>query len=241
MTCYAELQFNLKLLVGRLQMLKGQGFFLIEDDLPADHCEATAGFTYAHLDEINGEHESVDVGSMQCFWSADKYLAFVRDYKDNCSRVFSSLLGQLLQTHKILAMYNKVITFKTQDVRDRFAKAHRHYDSCNDQYKFFLFMRDVGMDNGNFEFTPVANACFKNKLALMRPWRLLYHFTHFTSTKRPYQSFSDECVQTIIDRGHTSLTLLFKQATTMNVNPSALIHRASPIETGCRYLSVAYF
>jgi hypothetical protein len=99
----------------------------------------------------------------------------------------------------------------------------------------------LGPDNGPFEFIPGTNGAFKKKLALTRPWWLFNPFTHFLSTKRPYQSLSDERVQSIIDSGNSSLPLVAKQGTIMIVNPSALIHRASPIKAGCRYLSVAYF
>jgi|GEM_PF-3092542 len=241
MTSYVALQFDLNPLAGRLQELKDKGFILIEDALSAEYCEAIAGFIDSHLDEQGGEHETGHVGTMQRIWSAEKYSSIVRDYKDKCSRILSTMFGQQLRPQKILAMRDKVIPFQTQEERDRFAKGRWHYDSWTDQCKIFLFLKDVGPDNGPFEFIPGTNGAFKKKLALTRPCWLFNPLTHFTSTKRPYQSISDERVQSIIDRGHPSLPLVAKQGTMLIVNPSALIHRASPIKAGSRYLSVAYF
>lgn len=238
---YADLNFDLRTLAGQRQKLKSKGFILIEDALPADYCEAIVGFIDAHLDENNGEHESGQVGTMQRIWSAEKYSIVVQDYKEKCSRILSSLFGQSLQPQRILAMRDMAIPFKTQEEFDRFAKGRWHIDSWNDQYKIFLFLKDVGPDNGPFEFIPGTNGAFKKKLAFTRPWWFFNPFTHFTSTKRPYQSISDERVQSIIDCGLPSLPLLAKQGTLLIVNPSALIHRASPIKTGSRYLAVAYF
>lgn len=138
-------------------------------------------------------------------------------------------------------MRDKVIPFKTQEELDRFAKGRLHYDYWTDQYKIFLFLKDVGPDNGPFEFIPCTNGTFKKMIALTRPWWLINPFKHFTSTKRPYQSISDERVQSIIDQVHPSLPLVAKQGTILIVNPSALIHRDSPITSGRRYLSVVYF
>lgn len=241
MTSYATLQFDVNSLAGRLQELKDKGFILIEDALPTEYCEAIACFIDTHLDEQGGEHESGHVGTMQRIWSAEKYSAIVLDYKDKCSRILSTLFGQALKPQRILAMRDKAIPFKTQEERDRFAKGRWHYDSWTDQYKIFLFLKDVGPDNGPFEFIPGTNGSFKRKLALTRPWWLFNPFTHFTSTKRPYQSISDERVQSIVDQGYPSLPLVARQGTMLIVNPSALIHRASPINSGSRYLSVAYF
>ncbi|HEY1057310.1 MAG TPA: phytanoyl-CoA dioxygenase family protein [Limnobacter sp.] len=225
----------------RLQELKDKGFILIEDALPTEYCESIASFIDAHLDEQGGEHESGHVGTMQRIWSAEKFSGIVLDYKDKCSRILSTLFGQPLQPQRILAMRDKAIPFKTQEERDRFAKGRWHYDSWTDQYKIFLFLKDVGPDNGPFEFIPGTNGTFKRKLAFTRPWWLFNPFTHFTSTKRPYQSIADERVQSIIERGYPSFPLVARQGTMLIVNPSALIHRASPINSGSRYLSVAYF
>jgi hypothetical protein len=241
MTNYSELKFDVNPLAGRLQELKDKGFILIEDALPVEYCNVIVGFIDSYLDEKKGKHESGYLGSMQRIWAAENYSAIVQDYKDKCSRILSTLLGQPLQPQKILAMRDKVIPFKTQEERDRFAKGRWHYDSWTDQYKIFLFLKDVGPDNGPFEFIPGTNGAFKKKLAFTRPWWLFNPFTHFSSTKRPYQSISDERVQSIIDRGLPSLPLVAKQGTMLIVNPSALIHRASPIKAGSRYLSVAYF
>jgi hypothetical protein len=103
-TSYAALQFDLKTLAGRLQELKHQGFIFVEDALPADYCEAIAGFIDTHLDEKNGEHESGHIGTVQRIWSAEKYSAIVQDYKDKCSRILSTLFGQPLQPQKNLAV-----------------------------------------------------------------------------------------------------------------------------------------
>jgi hypothetical protein len=241
MTGYAPLQFDVPPLAARLQELKDKGFLLIEDALPAGYCNAIAAFIDSYLDEQQGEHESGHVGSMQRIWAAEKYSTIVQDYKDKCSRIVSTLFGKPLQPQKILAMRDKVIPFKTQEEHDRFAKGRWHYDSWTDQYKIFLFLKEVGPDNGPFEFIPGTNGAFKKKLVLTRPWWLFNPFTHFTSTKRPYQSIADERVQSIIDRGHSSFPFVAKQGTMLIVNPSALIHRAAPIKASSRYLSVAYF
>lgn len=238
---FASLKFDVDSFSGRLPELKGKGFILIENALSADYCNSIASFIDSYLDEKKGEHESGHLGSMQRIWAAEKHADIIQDYKDKCSRILSALFGQPLQPQKILAMRDKVIPFKTDEERERFAKGRWHYDSWNDQYKIFLFLKDVGPDNGPFEFIPGTNGSFKKKLALTRPWWLFNPFTHFTSTKRPYQSISDERVQSIIDRGYPTLPLVAKQGTMLIVNPSALIHRASPIQVGSRYLSVAYF
>lgn len=167
MTDYAPLQFNVSRLADRFQELKDKGFILIEDALPHDYCEAIVGFIDCYLDEQGGEHESGHVGTMQRIWSAEKYSAVLQDYKDKCSRILSTLLGRPMQPQKILAMRDKAIPFKTQQERDRFAKGRWHYDSWRDQYKIFLFLKDVGLDNGPFEFIPGTNGAFKRSLPLL--------------------------------------------------------------------------
>jgi hypothetical protein len=60
------------------------------------------------------------------------------------------------------------------------------------------------------------------------------------STSHFWPSISGELVQTIIDSGHPSLPLVAKQGAMQIVKSSALVHRASPIKSGSRYLSVAF-
>lgn len=238
---FASLQFDVHHIDVRLEEFKEKGFILIEEALPAGYCESIAEFIDTYLDVMNGAHESGHVGTMQRIWSAENHSAIIQDYKNKCSIILSTLFGKALQPQTILAMRDKAIPFKTQEEREHFAKNRWHYDSWTDQYKIFLFLRDVGPENGPFEFIPGTNGTFKTKLVLTRPWWVFNPLTHFTSTKRPYQSMSDERVQSIIDRGFPSKPLEAKQGTMLIVNPSALIHRASPIRAGSRYLTVAYF
>ncbi len=169
-------------LAGRLQKLKDKGFVLIEDALSAEYCEAIAGFIDSHLDEPGGEHESGHVGTMRRIWSVEKYSSIARDCNDKCSRILSTMFGQPLQPQKILAMRDKVIRFQTQEERDRFAKGRRHYDFWTDQYEIFLSLKDVGPDNGPFEFIPGINGAFKKKFSLTRPWWL---FDPSPTSRRP--------------------------------------------------------
>lgn len=238
---YAELEFDLEKLQQRRQELGDKGYIFIDDALPAGYCEDIVSFIDHHLDEAGGEFESGFSGSMQRIWAAEKHAEIVRDYKAKCTAILSAVFGQPRAPQKILAMRDKRIAFKSQGEFDQFAKGRWHYDSWNDQYKIFLFLRDVGPDNGPFEFIPGTNGWFKQRLALTRPWWLFNPLTHFTTDKRPYQSISDDKVQQIIDAGHPTMPLLAQQGSMLIVNPSALIHRASPIREGRRYLSVAYF
>jgi hypothetical protein len=241
MTSYPPLQFDPDTLTSKLPELKEKDFLLIEDAAPADYCHAIASFIDSYLDERNCEHESGHLGTMQRIWAAEKHSGIVQDYKRKCARILSTLFGKPLEPQKILAMRDRVAAFKTREEQERFARGRWHYDSWTNQYKIFLFLKDVGPDNGPFEFIPGTNGAFKRKLVMTRPWWLFNPLTHFTSTSRPYQSISDERVQSIIAKGYPSSPLLARQGTMLIVNPSALIHRAAPIRAGSRYLSVAYF
>lgn len=238
---HTALEFDLEQLRRRRNDLEEQGYIFIEDALPTDYCEDIVAFIDRHLDEEQGEFESGFSGSMQRIWGAERHAGVLQDYKDKCSVILSALFGHSLVPKKILAMRDQRVEFKSQAAQDSFAKGRWHYDSWNDQYKIFLFLRDVGPDNGPFEFIPGTNGSFKTQLLLTRPWWLFNPLTHFTTEKRPYQSISDERVQQIIDAGHPTLPLLARQGSMLIVNPSALLHRASPIRAGRRYLSVAYF
>ena len=238
---HTALDFDLEQLRHRRRELDDNGYIFIEDALPAEYCEDIVSFIDRHLDEEQGEFESGFSGSMQRIWSAERYSGAVQDYKDKCTAILSTLFSQPLEPKKILAMRDMRVEFDSQEAMDRFAKGRWHYDSWNDQYKIFLFLRDVGPDNGPFEFIPGTNGSFKTQLLLTRPWWFFNPLTHFTTDKRPYQSISDDKVQQIIDAGHPTLPLLARQGSMLIVNPSALLHRASPIRAGRRYLSVAYF
>jgi hypothetical protein len=178
---------------------------------------------------------------MQRIYGAEKYSAIVEDYKAKCTRILSAIFDESLTPKWILAMRDKQIDFKTKGEKEKFVKGRWHYDSWNDQYKIFLFLRDIGPNNGPFEFIPGTNGWFKTRLALTKPWWLFNPFTHFFTEKRPYQSISDDKIQQVIDSGLPTMPVIAEQGTMLIVNPSALLHRASPLWEGRRYLAVAYF
>ncbi|WP_400770518.1 phytanoyl-CoA dioxygenase family protein [Methylosinus sporium] len=238
---YADLRFDLSVLRDKRNELEKNGFLLIEDALPRDYCEDIVSFIDRHLDEAGGECELGQLGSMQRIYAAEKYADIVEDFKSKCAQILSSIFSERLAVKWILAMRDRTIALDDDAAREKFVKGRWHYDSWSDQYKIFLFLRDIGPENGPFEFIPGTNGRFKKRLALTRPWWLFNPLTHFLSRKRPYQSISDERIQTIIDSGLPTKPVLAEQGSILIVNPSALLHRAAPLWEGRRYLAVAYF
>ena len=222
------------------ELLKSD-FLVIENALPSEYCDQIVKFIDEFIDSNSSLVKTGYQGSMRRIWHSEKYSEILRDYQKKSSVILSSIFGKTYFPKQVLSMRDHQIRFQSEEDFENFSKGRWHYDSFRRQYKIFLFLRDVNLENGPFEFIPGTNLFFKIKLLLTRPWWLFNPVTHFTNALRPYASISDERVKEVIKMGYQTKPFVAKQGTLLNVNTSGLMHRAKPITQGYRYLAVSYF
>lgn len=213
--------------------LRTQGFHQVPIRL--DKVALTAAI--AQMDEICTNNEELEVnygGSEHRIWHAHKHIAAAESFRRFSDAIVPKLADGINPAKNILAIRNKPLS----DGKNELRKGRWHLDSFRDQYKIFVFLQDVGPNDGPFELVPqTQKSSVKFKHAIQGRYFRTKDLILRTG-KRGYQHVSDSFVEHV-ERNYPSQLFTVPAGTILIANTSAL-HRAHPVNGGERYAFTSY-
>lgn len=213
--------------------LATQGFHTVPTKLGGSALRETV----AQIDEICASRDDLEVnygGSEHRIWHAHKHIAAAESFRQFSDAIVPKLGDGINPAKNILAIRNKPLS----DGKNELRKGRWHLDSFRGQYKIFVFLQDVGPNDGPFEFVAqTQKPSVKFKHAIQGRYFRMKDLILRTG-KRGYQHVSDGFVEHV-ERNYPSQLFTVPAGTILIANTSAL-HRAHPVNGGERYAFTSY-
>ena len=190
------------------------------------------------IDEIC-HSEDVEVnyfGTEHRIWNSQHLVDLSSKFAQISDFVLSRLVNKKFECHNVLAIKNEPLTGK----RISESQGRWHIDSWRQQFKCFLFLRDVSPEAGPLQYLPKTH-----KLHYRSREMLGGQYTptcrDIKNRTRRYSSLPDEWVKNLIEGRHYSVASLTTPAGGMFVVNTSGVHRAMPCEGDTRYALTAYY
>lgn len=189
------------------------------------------------MDDICAEKDDLEVnygGSEHRLWHAHKFMPAAEEFRQFSNAIIPKLEGGMPEAHNILSIRNKPLDEDKGELR----KGRWHLDSFNKQLKIFVFLQDVGPNDGPFELIPRTQKMpTKIKHAIQAKYFRIKDFVQKTG-KRGYQHIDDGFI-TYVERSYPTQIFTVPAGTILVADTSA-IHRAHPVNGGERYAFTSY-
>lgn len=189
------------------------------------------------VDDICNSKRDLEVnygGSEHRLWHADKFISAALEFRNFSNSIIPKLEGNLSEAHNILVIRNKPLSSNDSEL----SKGRWHLDSFHKQLKIFVFMKDVGKNDGPFELIPQTQKMqVKIQHAIKAKYFRMKDFIQRTG-KRGYQKIEDEFIKHVERRYPPHIFTV--PAGTILVADTSAIHRAHPVNGGERYAFTSY-
>lgn len=213
--------------------LNAQGFHTVDVQLSSNFLREVV----YQIDNICASRDDLEVnygGSEHRLWHANKFIPAAEEFRHFSNAIIPRLEGGMPTSHNILAIRNKPLSAENGELR----KGRWHLDSFNKQLKIFVFMRDVGPNDGPFELIPRTQKMpIKIKHAVQAKYFRIKDFVDRTG-KRGYQNIDDGFID-YVERSYPTKVFTVPAGTILVADTSA-IHRAHPVNGGERYAFTSY-
>lgn len=213
--------------------MQSKGYYRFERKLD----RATCLELKSRIDELS-DADDVEInyaGSEHRIWHAarrDEVFAPVEALSNAC---MPELYGRPSRAFNVLAIRNKPAPPEAERFDVRW-----HIDSFQKQLKLFLFLTDVGQDNGPLEYIPRTHRkAFKYRYALPLGYYTLRDLKPENRGKRSWQRIHDRTIARVESMGYHAEPMTVEAGTFVLVDTSAL-HRARPCVNGERYAVTVY-
>ena len=206
--------------------LKRNGYYVIKNYLSVDKCKEIRliidNFIEMYpkniwVDENKSDHRIMGAENISKVIESLDLNLFTKE-------IGSQYLSQELELFMIMA--NKTI-FKNDNLG---SGGGWHKDSHSNQFKSILYLNDVNEENGPFEIIKSSNKDLTN----------LKLFTKLKK-KFPDTRYSSDDINNITDTNKTNIIKITGEAGNLLLVNTSLIHRGSPLKSGCRYAMTNYF
>ena len=202
--------------------LRSSGFHIYKNLLSQEICSKAMSDINCHIN--NNEVEENYSSSEFRIWESESKLELCSQFKKFSDNLYNEIFNSEVDS-TILAIKNTAV------IEDAQTKSRWHADSFSNQFKLFLFLSDVSIDNGPLEYVIGS----KDVLYKFKNLNDYFNFKgFFKNTLRSYSEIQDNFLEDKIE----SFTL--NQGSFLIVNTSA-VHRAKPCIAGERYALTAYF
>lgn len=189
------------------------------------------------IDQL-AENDSTEInyaGSEHRIWHAADKNAIFEPVRTMSNHFMSVLYGRPANAHNVLAIRNR----PTPDGAER-TNVRWHLDSFRRQLKLFLFLTDVGENNGPLELVPRTHTpLFKMLNALPLKYYAISDFRNMSGNRRSWQRIHDNTVKMLAQRGYEPKPMKVAEGSFLLVDTSA-VHRARPCQSGERYAVTIY-
>lgn len=214
-------------------VMRSRGFYLFDRKLDHTVCADLKG----RIDKLS-KAEDVEInyaGSEHRIWHAarkDEAFGPVEELSNAC---MPTLYGRPSAAFNLLAIRNRPAPPEAERFDVRW-----HIDSFRKQLKLFLFLTDVGEDNGPLEYLPGTHRkAFKYRYALPLGYYTMRDLKPENRGRRSWQRIHDNTIAKVESMGHHAKPLTVPAGTFALVDTSAL-HRARPCINGERYAVTSY-
>lgn len=189
------------------------------------------------MDNICSTKDDLEVnygGSEHRLWQANKFIPAAEEFREFSNSVMPKLEGDMPEAHNILMIRNKPL----DDDKSGLRKGRWHLDSFNKQLKIFVFLQDVGPNDGPFELIPrTQKMSTKLMHAIQAKYFRLKDLIQKTG-ERGYQHIDDSFIAHVEKSYPTEIFTV--PAGTILIADTSAIHRAHPVNGGERYAFTSY-
>lgn len=212
--------------------VRERGFYVFTDLWKKDFCD----HILTEIDALTKE-SGVEVnygGSEHRIWNSQLKSRGIEEFEKFSNHLMSAFAEKQKKAFDILAYRNLPIQDDTPELID----GRWHIDSIRDQFKIFLFLKDVNSRNGPFQWIPnTHNFSFKLKQVLKGNY---LRFSDILGKNRQYQNISDSEISMLLGKSYRKKECLVSAGTAIMINTSS-IHRAKPCIEGSRYALCSYY
>jgi hypothetical protein len=175
-------------------------------------------------------------GTEHRIWNSQHLVDLSSKFAQVSDSVLGLLVNKKFECHNVLAIRNEPLTGK-----NIFESQGRwHIDSWRQQFKCFLFLRDVSFKSGPLQYLPKTHGLyFRGREMLGGQYTPTCR--DIKNGTRKYSSLPDEWVNNLIAGRHYDVASLTTAAGGMFVVNTSGVHRAMPCEGGTRYALTAYY
>lgn len=209
------------------------GYYKLEERLSAPSLEKIV----REMDEICASSNELEInygGSEHRLWNAHKSIDAAEEFRQFSNAVIPKLKGEMPEAHNILMIRNKALDETGKHLR----KGRWHLDSFNRQLKIFVFLQDVGPNDGPFELIPRTQKMSTKVIhAIQAKYFRIKDFVQKTG-KRGYQHIDDSFINHVEKKYPTEIFNV--PAGTILIADTSAIHRAHPVNGGERYAFTSY-
>ncbi|QXT39388.1 hypothetical protein [Gymnodinialimonas ceratoperidinii] len=189
------------------------------------------------MDDLCASNVELEVnyaGSEHRIWHAETHFSSARAFRAFSDAVILQLDPDMGRARNILAIRNRPLATDSGQLRT----GRWHLDSFRKQLKIFVFMQDVGENDGPFELIPrTQNISAKIKHIIPGRYFSLKDIVQRAGT-RGYQHI-DEGFIAAVEKTYPSKLFTVPAGTILIADTSA-IHRAHPVNGGARYAFTSY-
>tara|TARA_A100001234_G_C12606968_1_gene377623 strand:- start:206 stop:892 length:687 start_codon:yes stop_codon:yes gene_type:complete len=214
---------------------KRQKFAYLENRYSKSNCDQVIEFI-DNYPEIESEMQYG--GTEKRIWNAHKLGSdAIKEFVNYSNELIFSIFNIRTEPVNVLAYSNLPLN----DSLNQQVDGRWHYDSFTKQFKVFLLLDEVTIENGCMQIIPRTGGFFKLRKAFQNGF--IFHFRHiFSKLKRQaYSSISDKKIEQLINTGYKVRSLTGEAGQIIFVDTASLIHRASPCKSGKRYLLACYY
>ena len=203
--------------------LSTKGYYVYKNLLDKETCKAA-------IEEINSYLDKNDVeinysNSESRIWESENKLSFCKEFKKFSDSLYKDIFN-LQADSSVLAIKNTALKPSLEATKSRW-----HADSFFKQYKLFLFLEEVGIDNGPLEYLKESKSYIYKIRNINKYFKVK---GLFNNEARAYSEIQDNFLPNKIK------SFAVDQGSLLVINTSA-IHRARPCERGERFALTAYF
>ena len=206
--------------------LKKKGFYIIENYFSKEQCTELSNKIKLFIEKNSTKIYEGKYSSDKRIFGAEYIDHQINDYhnSDNLKKIGN--LYMQCELGNLMTMANET-TYKDKNLG---SGEGWHRDSVSKQFKSILYLENVTLNNGPFQFLKNSN----KMLDILRDTSVLDKEIKDTR-------YTDDEVQELLKNDPNRLQTLNYKAGTLIIIDTSLIHRGAPIKSGIRYALTNYY